>query len=127
MRRKLITMGAVGLVLALLCAVEQVAVRRITDGAIQKAQEIIEYIRTEQLDTAKQKAHAMDTAWDRQAVILETMVDHSSTDDVRYALSRLIAALESGDRAAAMIYAGELEGGIEHVFERQAVTLENLL
>ena len=53
------------------------------------------------------------------------MVDHGSTDEVRYALSRLLAALESRDKASALIYAGELEGGIEHVYERQEFTLQN--
>ena len=55
------------------------------------------------------------------------MVDHKSTDDVRYALSRLIGALECGDRTSAMIYAGELEGGIEHVSERQELSVQNIL
>ena len=55
------------------------------------------------------------------------MVDHSSTDEVRYAFSRLIAALEQEDAATAMVYACELEGAIEHVCERQALTLENII
>ena len=72
------------------------------------------------------KAQSLDRDWDEQAKMLEILVDHGSTDEVRYALSKLIAALESGDYAAAMVYAGELEGGVEHVHERQAFTLENL-
>ena len=38
----------------------------------------------------------------------------------------LLAALEEKDSATAMVYACELEGGIEHVYERQALTLENI-
>ena len=37
------------------------------------------------------------------------------------------AALEERDSATAMVYACELEGAIEHVYERQALTLENIL
>ena len=46
---------------------------------------------------------------------------------MRYALSRLIGALECSDRTSAMIYAGELEGGIEHVSERQELSVQNIL
>ena len=41
-------------------------------------------------------------------------------------VQKLLAALEGGDVAASLIYAGELEGGIEHVRERQTLTLENM-
>jgi len=127
MRRKLITMAVVLLLLGALCTIEQIAVRRITDAALEQTRAIMEDIRTDALEEAIKKAHTLDKAWDGQAKLLEMMVDHSSTDDVRYALSKLIAALESDDTAAAMIYAGELDGSIEHVYERQELTPENLL
>lgn len=127
MRAKLITIGVTLLLLAVISITEQIAVRRVTQRALGDTQAILSDIRHGVLADAQEKAHALDEAWDRQAKLLEMMVDHRSTDDVRYALSRLIAALESGDSDAAMIYAGELEGGIEHVHERQALTLENLL
>ena len=127
MRRKLWTMAAVLLLLALLCAAEQISVRRLTDSALVKTGEILRLIRADELEDAHEKASVLDQAWDKDAVMLELMIDHSATDDVRYALSRLLAALEGKDRPAAMIYAGELEGSIEHVYERQALTLENVL
>ena len=55
------------------------------------------------------------------------MVNHGSTDEVRYAFSRLLAALEQKDSATAMVYACELEGAIEHVAERQALTVEKII
>ena len=126
MSQKLTTIGVVLLLLICICAVEQVSVHAITGKALKETAEITDLIFEQRLDAAKEKTHALDMAWEKSAAFLETMVDHSSTDDVRYALSRLTAALESGDYAAAMIYAGELEGCIEHVLERQKVTLENL-
>ena len=127
MRAKLITISVTLLLLAAISVTEQLAVRHVTQQALVEAHAILSDIRQGTLADAHEKAHALDEAWDRQAKLLEMMVDHRSTDDVRYALSRLIAALESGDSDDAMIYAGELEGGIEHVCERQALTLENLL
>ena len=127
MRAKLITISVTLLLLAAISVTEQLAVRRVTQRALGEAQAILSDIRQGTLADAPEKAHALDEAWDRQAKLLEMMVDHRSTDDVRYALSRLMAALESGDSDDAMIYAGELEGGIEHVCERQVLTLENLL
>ena len=118
MRRKLFTVAVV---------FEQAAVRRITGEAIESTQGIIEDIRRGELENAMKKTHALDGAWDERAKLLEVMVDHSATDDVRYALSKLLAALEGKDNAAALIYAGELEGCVEHVNERQALTIENLL
>lgn len=127
MSRKLLIMAAVMVFLAVLSAAEQILVRRATDDAIEKTQEIMTDIRASQLEEGKEKAHALDKAWDREAKWLELMVDHSSTDEVRYALSRLLAALEGEDRAGALIYAGELEGALEHVMERQALSPENIL
>ena len=126
MRVKLTVMLVALSLLIALSAAEQVAVRRVTDAALLQANEIAERIGNGEMQEALKKTHALDEAWDEKAKLLEILVDHGSTDDVRYALSRLIAAIESGDASAAMIYAGELEGGVEHVLERQQLTLENL-
>ena len=127
MRQKIITIVISLLLIAAISVAEQVAVRIIVRRALEDTQAIMEDVRGGSLEEAAKKAHALDKAWDKQAKPLEMLVDHGSTDDVRYALSKLIAALEGGDRAGALIYAGELEGGVEHVLERQELTLENLL
>ena len=127
MRQKIITIVISLLLIAAISVAEQVAVRIIVRRALEDTQAIMEDVRGGSLEEAAKKARALDKAWDKQAKLLEMLVDHGSTDDVRYALSKLIAALESGDCAGAMIYAGELEGGVEHVLERQELTLENLL
>ena len=127
MSRKIITMIVTLSFLLLLSLVEQAAVLRITNRAMEKTQEIFADIREEELESGLKKTHDLDRSWDEMAVWLEILVDHRATDDVRYALSRLIAALEEKDSAMAMVYAGELEGAIEHVFERQALSVENIL
>lgn len=127
MRIKIVTMAVVLALLSALCAGEQRLVRLLTQEALQDTQLVLSLIGEGQIEEAKRKSRDLDRSWDEKAKWLELLVDHSSTDDVRFALSRLIGALESGDAAASLIYAGELEGGIEHVYERQAVTAENLL
>ena len=127
MIRKIITVIVTLAFLLLLCLVEQATVLRITNRALDRTQEIMAYIREEKLTAGLKKTHDLDQSWDELAVWLEMLVDHGATDDVRYALSRLIAALEEEDAATAMVYAGELEGAIEHVYERQALTVENIL
>ena len=126
MSRKIIIMAATLAILLMLSLLEQTIVLRITNNALENAQMVMEYIREEELDEANKKAQEMDVSWDEQAKWLELMVDHSSTDEVRYAFSRLIAALEQKDSATAMVYACELEGALEHVYERQALTIENI-
>ncbi|MED9822815.1 MAG: DUF4363 family protein [Christensenellales bacterium] len=127
MSRKLTAMAVTLALLAALCLLEAHVVRRATGEAMAQTQQILADIRAGSLTQAKEKAHALDKTWDERASRLEIMVDHGSTDDVRYALSRLLAALEGEDRSAALIYACELEGSVEHVYERQAFTLENML
>ncbi|MBQ7785059.1 MAG: DUF4363 family protein [Clostridia bacterium] len=127
MARKIIIMAAVLSLLLLLSVLEQISVSRITQEALHKTEEIMHRIRAEQFETAHKMTKTFDQEWDRQAKMLEMMVDHGSTDDVRYAFSRLLAALEARDSATAMVYVSELEGAIEHVYERQAVTIENIL
>ena len=119
-------MAATLAILLLLSLAEQATVLRITNTALNHAQAVIEYIRAGELKEAKKKSQEMDVSWDEQAKWLELMVDHRSTDEVRYAFSRLIAALEQEDSATAMVYACELEGALEHVYERQTLTIENI-
>ena len=126
MRMKTLTIIAVLLILALISTVEQMTVTKLTDEALTETKTLTKLIKDGALDTAKENTHALDKAWDDHAKRLEVLVDHRSTDDVRYALSKLLAALDGKDEAAALIYAGELEGGIEHVYERQALTVENI-
>ena len=127
MRRRVLTILSVMALLAVLGLVEFISVHSLTDEALNRTHEILSDVRADALDAALQKVRALDQLWDERAVRLEMMVDHKSTDDVRYALSRLIGALECSDRTSAMIYAGELEGGIEHVSERQELSVQNIL
>jgi len=127
MVRKILIMGMVLSFLLLLCVFEQIAVGRITQNALLRTQDIMLSIRKGQFESAYEMTAVFDREWDQQARMLEMMVDHGSTDDVRYAFSRLLAALEAEDSATAMVYASELEGAIEHVYERQALTVENIL
>jgi len=127
MSRKIVTVIVTLSFLVLLSLVEQATVLRITNRALERTQEILEDIREKELKAGLKKTHDLDQSWDEAAVWLEILVDHGATDDVRYALSRLIAALEEEDAPTAMVYAGELEGAIEHVYERQALTVENIL
>lgn len=127
MVRKLVTILGCAALLAVLAVTEQRLVSHLTDDALQKTQTLTAQIRSGELNDALQKARALDQHWDEHTGGLETMVDHSSTDEVRYALSRLIAALEAEDRALALVYASELEGGVEHVRERQVLTMQNIL
>ena len=127
MRRRVLTILLVGALLAALGLVEHACVHHLTQEALDRTHAILKDVRADALPSALEKARALDRLWDERAVRLEMMVDHKSTDDVRYALSRLIGALECGDRTSAMIYAGELEGGIEHVSERQELSVQNIL
>lgn len=127
MSRKIIIMTAALAILLLLSLLEQTIVLRITDRALENARTVMAHIRADELEKAMKKSQEMDVSWDEQARWLEMMVDHRSTDEVRYAFSRLIAALEQKDSATAMIYASELEGALEHVYERQELTIENIL
>ena len=127
MSRKILAMAVTLAILLIASLLEQTVVLRISNTALSGAKEIIEGIREGELAAATKKAQEMDVSWDEQAKWLELMVDHSSTDEVRYAFSRLIAALEQEDAATAMVYACELEGAIEHVYERQTLTLENII
>lgn len=112
--------------LLLLSLTEQVTVMRSTNIAMVRTQEILTAIRENELKSALKKSQDLDQSWDEMAVWLEILVDHRATDEVRYALSRLIAAIEKEDHATAMVYASELEGSIEHVYERQMLTIENI-
>ena len=96
MRKKIITMAATLLLLGLLSAVEQMAVKRLTDDAMARTQEILSLLAQNQTARGLERAHEMDTWWDEEAPRVETLINHEATDDVRFTLSRLVAALGMG-------------------------------
>lgn len=127
MRKKMITVAATLLLLGLLSMVEQFSVERLTSEAMEKTQEILFLLAQNEPEQGLERARAMDAWWDEEAPNAEMIINHVATDDVRFTLSRLIAALEMGDRNDAFVYANELEGNIEHVLERQELSWQNLL
>lgn len=127
MRKKIITVAATLLLLGLLSIVEQLSVERLTSEAMEKTQEILFLLAQNEPEQGLERARAMDAWWDEEAPNAEMIINHAATDDVRFTLSRLIAALEMGDRDDAFVYANELEGNIEHVLERQELSWQNLL
>ena len=127
MRKKMITVAATLLLLGLLSMVEQLSVERLTSEAMEKTQEILFLLAQNEPEQGLESARAMDAWWDEEAPNAEMIINHVATDDVRFTLSRLIAALEMGDRDDAFVYANELDGNIEHVLERQELSWQNLL
>lgn len=127
MRKKMITVAATLLLLGLLSMVEQLSVESLTSEAMEKTQEILFLLAQNEPERGLEHARAMDAWWDEEAPNAEMIINHEATDDVRFTLSRLIAALEMGDRDDAFVYANELEGNIEHVLERQELSWQNLL
>ena len=127
MRKKIITVAVTLLLLGLLSAVEQISVGRLTSDAAAKTQEILFLLGQNEMERGLERAREMDAWWDKEAPNAELIINHAATDDVRFTLSRLVAALEMGDRDDAFVYARELEGNIEHVLERQELSWQNLL
>ena len=127
MRKKIITVAATLLLLGLLSMVEQLSVERLTSEAMEKTQEILFLLAQNEPEQELERARAMDAWWDEEAPNAEMIINHAATDDVRFTLSRLVAALEMGDRDDAFVHAHELEGNIEHVLERQELSWQNLL
>lgn len=127
MRKKIITVAVTLLLLGLLSAVEQISVGRLTSDAAARTQEILFLLGQNETERGLECAREMDAWWDEEAPNAELIINHAATDDVRFTLSRLVAALEMGDRDDAFVYARELEGNIEHVLERQELSWQNLL
>ena len=126
-KKRALALAATLLLLGLLSMVEQLSVERLTSEAMEKTQEILFLLAQNEPEQGLDRARAMDAWWDEEAPNAEMIINHAATDDVRFTLSRLIAALEMGDRDDAFVYARELEGDIEHVLERQELSWQNLL
>ena len=127
MRKKIWTVIFASALLILLSVVEQKAVRTLTDEAMTQTQTILQLLKSGQSEQGLEQARQMDTWWDEKAPMVEVLINHEATDDVRFTLSRLVAALEGEDCEEAIVFAREREGGIEHVLERQVLSLQNLL
>ena len=84
MRKKIITMAVTLLLLGLLSAVEQMAVKRLTDDAMARTQEILSLLAQNQTARGLERAREMDAWWDEEAPKVETLINHEATDDVRF-------------------------------------------
>lgn len=127
MRKKVWTVILTTAILILLSVVEQISVGKLTDDALIRTQELLSLLAQNEMEHGLEQAREMDAWWDEEAPKVELIINHAATDDVRFTLSRLTAALEMGDRDDAFVYACELEGNIEHVLERQELSWQNLL
>ena len=127
MRKKVWTVILTTAILILLSVVEQISVGRLTDDALIRTQELLSLLAQNEMVRGLEQVREMDAWWDEEAPNAELIINHEATDDVRFTLSRLVAALEMGDRDDAFVYARELEGNIEHVLERQELSWQNLL
>ena len=78
MRKKIITMAATLLLLGLLSAVEQMAVKRLTDDAMARTQEILSLLAQNQTARGLEQAHEMDTWWDEEAPRVETLINQTT-------------------------------------------------
>ncbi len=127
MRKKLVTIAGVLVVLAALCMVEYGAVKGMTSEGLIEMEQILKAVRLDDLEMGLEQARKLNAFWDKRARGLDMLADHSDADAVRSGLQKLIAALESGDRSMAIVYAHEVKGSIEHVRERQALSIQNVL
>ena len=127
MRKKIWTVIFTSALLILLSVVEQKAVRTLTDEAMTQTQTIIQLLKSGENEQGLERARQMDAWWDEEAPKVEMLINQEATHDVRFTMSRLVAALERGDGKEALVFARELEGGMEHVLERQVLSLQNLL
>ena len=101
MRKKIITMAVTLLLLGLLSAVEQMAVKRLTDDAMARTQEILSLLAQNQTARGLERAHEMDAWWDEEAPRVETLINHEATDDVLDDIEVVLGKL--------------MEAGFEHV------------
>lgn len=127
MRRKIWTVIIVTAILIFISVAEQSLVNGLAKEAMMRTHEIIQTLQNGQMEQGLAQVREMDAWWDEEAPKTEILINHEATDDVRFTLSRLTAALEMGDRDDAFVYACELEGNIEHVLERQELSWQNLL
>ena len=79
MRKKIITMAVTLLLLGLLSAVEQMAVKRLTDDAMARTQEILSLLAQNQTARGLERAREMDAWWDEEAPRVETLINHEAT------------------------------------------------
>ena len=115
------------LLLGLLSAVEQMAVKRLTDDATARTQEILSLLAQNQTARGLEQAHEMDAWWDEEAPRIETLINHEATDDVCFTLSRLAAALEMGIGTARLSMPESWGAASSIVLERQTLSWQNLL
>ena len=127
MRRKIWTVIIVTAILIFISVAEQSLVNGLAEEAMMRTHEIIQMLQNGQMEQGLAQVREMDAWWDEEAPKIEILINHEATDDVRFTLSRLTAALEMGDRDDAFVYSRELEGNIEHMMEREELSLQNLL
>jgi len=67
------------------------------------------------------------TEWERKKVIWSSLIDHQEIDNIDSSLSRLKPLLETRDASSALSEASVLHNYIQHIPEREKLSIDNLL
>ncbi|MEG6615586.1 DUF4363 family protein [Peptococcaceae bacterium 1198_IL3148] len=81
----------------------------------------------DQWDAAYQKIQHLRKRWDKQAAWWPIILDHQEIDNIEFALVKTAEYIKSNNKELSFGQLAELKLMIEHIPEKEAVTITNIL
>ena len=126
MKRLTITVAAVLAACLAVCAASMLAVNAVLDEAHEMATEIFVTMEEGDVTGAREGLIALATLWDERSGLLELLCEHDDLHEVKERIIEAeicVAYTDMEDFYGSVALIGE---GIEHIREKEALTLANL-
>lgn len=92
-----------------------------------RIEEIAALLGQEQWKEALSLCRETEQHWEEKGRTLAMWVNHEDVDDVSVGLAQLRVAIQGQERYFALLYAAELEEALTLIYQRDALTLKNVL
>lgn len=88
--------------------------------------EIEKTIKEGNWDKTEEQLQTIESNWDKTEKKWTVLIDHSEIDNIDISLSRMSKYIEAKEQALALAEAGVLKNLIEHIPDKETLTLKNI-
>lgn len=103
------------------------ALRESTDDVTGQIRQVMTSVDHQNWDQARQQTEALEKSWSQNAKWWPIFLDHQEIDNIEFSLAKTKEYVNIRNAPLAMGQLSELHLMMEHIPDKEAVTLENIL
>jgi hypothetical protein len=103
------------------------SIKASSDDLLKNIEKISAEIDKNQWDRACKQTTSLERTWDKQKKWWPTVMDHQEIDNIDFAMARVREYIAAKDVALAKGQLSELRMIVEHIPEKEAISIKNIL